>query len=584
MSSKKRNTELVKLVRNHHVAPSVTDEAIRNILRSLDCPRSLAVWLLYSNREHEQLVNLTISPLDYCQPGDFQDAYCATEFLSKADFLDLPFDRKEVAYKKFHEYESLCKLTNHRFLRPHTDTLNTGASVWLLNATRRKVYEILGCFDGEELFRSAGWGPGVTTLLKGSDVSAVNKFHAERGITRDLYSLVSPLFSEAYPLWSTHISEFSIEIGNKIVTVPKNSKTDRVIAVEPGINLWFQKAAGSMIRARLRRFGIDLNSQRRNQELARVSSIDDSLATVDFSSASDSISRELVRELLPPDWFLLLDCLRSKLGFSDDGTLIRWEKFSSMGNGFTFELESLIFYAAAVSAASYLKLPLERISVFGDDVIIPSPAFDLYANFCEFLGFRVNKKKSFSSSYFRESCGSHWFSGVDCKPLYFKERIRNVQAIYRLANGLRLLGHRRNAYYGCDLRLRTAWSYLFHRVPRDLRFVVSFELGDLGFIGNFDEATPSRASHGIEGFFCTGLASLGARRYFDGEGLLLSRLWSSSTRHSLFRDSDTEPLTWDPRQLRLTPESGNYYTLRGITKLTIVRPLVKQWYNLGPWL
>jgi len=195
-----------------------------------------------------------------------------------------------------------------------------------------------------------------------------------------------------------------------------------VIAIEPGINLWFQKALGSMIRRRLARFGIDLNDQSRNQSLAYLSSIDGSLATVDFSSASDSISLEVVRELLPPRWFQILDIVRSKVGRKSDGTIVRWNKFSSMGNGFTFELESLIFFAAASAVQEYLHLDGE-ISVFGDDVILDVRGYPMFAEYSAFLGFRVNLQKSFSSGGFRESCGSHYFSGVDCKPVFLKERL-----------------------------------------------------------------------------------------------------------------------------------------------------------------
>lgn len=572
----RRSRELLEVARNFREGNATTDVAIHQYLSALGSPRALTVWLLYKNREHDQLTALTIRPVeDYNCPFRFRLDYDATNFLSKASFLKTTFDREKVALAKFHEYETLCGQTNRRFLNPASDPLNHGPNVWLLNATRRKIAEILGDFCADEFVDEANWGPGVTTLLKGESVSAFNKFHAERGITRDLYALVSSWFPEAYPTWYAHLSQtssgegvFTHVVGNDIVTVPKNSKTDRVIAVEPGINLWFQKSIGSMIRRRLLRVGVDLNSQEVNQRLSRVGSKDSSLATVDFSSASDSIALELVREILPPRWFVLMDACRSKIGSLASGP-IRWNKFSSMGNGFTFELESLIFYAAASACVEYQKLTsgpentlpgVFWVNVFGDDVIIPVHAYDLFASFSEFLGFRVNRSKSFHSGYFRESCGSHYFDGLVCKPVFLKERLRHVEDFFKLANAVRHLAHRYGFNRNCDDRFLACWRYLHDRVPEPLRFKVPSSAGDTGFVSNFDEACPARARYGIEGFYYRALTAVGVSRRGDGAALILTRLWARSTR-----------------------EYGNSYTLRGRARRSISDSLVARWYNLGPW-
>lgn len=597
MSSKRHNSELVKLARNTRVHRSFTDDSIYHYLSALDCPASLTVWLLYSNKEYSQLVDYEVSPLNYLKAADFGDAYAASLFLSKANFLDLPVSKKDAAFEKFSKYENLCKQTNERFLNLALDPNYHGPNVWLLHATERKIAEILGAFDPEEWFDGANWGPGVTTLLKGEHVSSVNKFHSENGITRDLHSLVEPLLKRAYPGWWAHLEAerpadvFAFQIGNKVVTVPKNSKTDRVIAIEPGINLFLQKGIGLMIRKRLRRRGIDLTSQVLNQQLAKKGSKDNSLATVDFSSASDTISTEVVRALLPPEWFSVLDTCRSRLGVLD-GKLLRWNKFSSMGNGFTFELESLIFYAAAAAVKDLAGVSGE-ISVFGDDVILPSAAFDMFSAFTAFLGFVVNPKKSYSSTEFRESCGSHYFAGFDVKPIFLKERLQNVQAIYRLANNVRWLAHRRSSYYGCDRKFRSCWSHLYRGVPKPLRFGIPAGKGDGGFVVNFDEATPSRARHGFEGFYVSSLLEAGVSQNFEGTGLLLSRLkalpnqvFGSSRQLDTLASVASRSIVVDEiLDQRITERTrGNTYELRGRVKLKIGRLLVHQWCNLGPWL
>jgi hypothetical protein len=544
---------------------------------------------------------LDCKPSDYSDAFTFRDSYNATELLSKADFLDLDLNREEVAYAKFFKFEEHCKRTNTRFRNLPSDPQFRGQNVWLLNATMRKIAEILGDFSPDEFVDEANWGPGVTTLTKGAHVSATNKFHDERGITRDLYSLVEPWFSEAYPIWSNHLrrdnktpyvdvditdcvcpypkphnlgecvaagpaekrdlaNSVHYEVGNHVVTVPKNAKTDRVIAVEPGLNLWFQKAIGSMIRKRLRRVGIDLNDQTRNQRLCRLASKYDDLATVDFSSASDSISKLVVEELLPPDWFSIMDSCRSHFGIIDNKPIL-WEKFSSMGNGFTFELESLIFFAAA-KAVTELTAQRGKVSVYGDDVILPSACYQLFSSFTGFLGFVVNDSKSFHSGPFRESCGAHYYLGIDVKPVYLKSRLGNSLTVYRFANAIRRLSHRYMAGMPyCDDRFRKAFYFLTRQVPKSARFRISEGYGDGGFISNWDEAKPIKAKNSIEGYYFMAWLEVGKTYSFLGEGLLLARL----------------------RQMSLQ-EDSNSYTLRGRTRYLVKKVLARQWYNLGPWV
>lgn len=600
MSSKRQGCELLDTARNFRATSGQTTEAVFKFLSSLDTPRSLTVWLLFKNQEHDQLVDLKCHPSDYNNnPYRFRLDYCATEFLSKATFLTkITKSKEQAALEKFMEYESLCGQTNSRFRSPSSDPLNNGSNVWLLNATKRKIDEILGDFSGDEWFDESNWGPGVSTLVRGEHVSAVNKFRDECGITRDLYPLVRDLFHVAYPSWSKLISArsehdngFSMQVGNKIVTVPKSSKTDRVIAIEPGINLWFQKGIGSMIRKRLLRAGVDLSDQTINQRLAKSGSRDQLLATVDFSSASDSISIEVVRELLPPRWFSILDMTRSRYGVHN-GEIRKWNKFSSMGNGFTFELESLIFYASAL-AVRELTGSFGPVSVYGDDVIIPSASFDLYSSYSAFLGFRVNPKKSFHSGYFRESCGAHFYDGVNCKPIFLKEKLTYVESFYSLANRIRDLAHRHNSHDGCDSRFLDCWKSLLDRVPSNLRLMVPSSAGDSGFVGNFDESTPSKARYGHEGWFYRAIVSLGVTQDSEHFALLLARVKVLGPCKSgldypmlprfLVGGPSIGVLVLKRDLPKSTQGYENSYTLRGRTKRKVVRPFVHQWYNFGQW-
>jgi len=112
-----------------------------------------------------------------------------------------------------------------------------------------------------------------------------------------------------------------------------------------------------------------------------------------------------------------------------------------MGNGFTFELETLIFYAIAKAACiqSGAKTGYNSLSVYGDDVIIPSAAVSKYLTCFEAVGFEVNMSKSFFAGPFRESCGEDFFNGTDVRPVFVRDELSPLQ-LYTLHNQLVVSG------------------------------------------------------------------------------------------------------------------------------------------------
>lgn len=541
------------------------DVYIAEFFEALDCPRALACYLLYTYGEHKQLAELTFEPLFYNDLNTARDSLAATKFLSKADFLKTGNDLKSIAMESFFAAEASCATTNQRirgsrFKNPRTSDVLLGMSY--------KISNMLGSIGPEELIDSCNWGPGATTLLRRSQATHPNKFSVERKITAEAYDFVKPWFHLAYPLWDL---TFEIDGFAKVVTVPKNAKTDRTIAIEPGLNLWFQKGIAKLLRRALKHNGIDLSDQTINQERARIGSKFNKLATVDFSMASDTVSIEIVREVLPSNWFTLLSVFRSKSATVDGKELVL-HKFSSMGNGFTFELESLIFYAMAVATCDCLGVETKGISVFGDDVVLPSSAFDLFVSVSEDLGFKVNVQKSYSSGPYRESCGSHFWNGVDIKPIFLKGTFDGLQAVIKAANSIRLLAHRRNSY-GCDARLRTAWriltGFLGQKCPR-----IPMGYGDLGIIENFDDPAVNAkpAKHGYEGYFVPVYAVQAENLTVFGKGLLLYKLKSMGKGPRDLFDLD------DPS------DGGNHIPLPGRIHYVRKRILVPQWEDVGPWV
>ena len=243
-------------------------------------------------------------------------------------------------------------------------------------------------------------------------------------------------------------------------TVPKNSDIDRCACKEPDLNMFLQKGLGNQIRRCLKRAGIDLNDQAINRELARVGSIDGSLMTLDLSSASDSVCTELVRLVLPPDWFYYMNLVRSPITMIDNERHEN-EMFSSMGNGFTFELESLLFYALA-RATAYFGGWKGRISVYGDDIIAPTGMYDDLVSALRFCGFRTNESKSFATGSFRESCGGHWDAGLDVTPFYIRGPFRVLSDLILTLNQLTSWASREIGVVDprYEVFMRRFWKYI----------------------------------------------------------------------------------------------------------------------------
>jgi len=348
---------------------------------------------------------------------------------------------EEVAFSSFVKAEWRCQETNAR-LNSHRP--KGAVSVVSYHAVR-KISEILGRVPKLSDLPFA-YGPGATTNVKSAVASHRAKLAASPVCSEDMLPFVGEFLQEFpylaehhcmkdstyFPLYVDDPDEtrmlVSVLVGNgKLTFVPKNVKTKRPIVVEPTLNGLAQKGIGNYIRDRLlRKCNLDLRDQTRNRNLAFKGSVDGSLATIDLSSASDTVSMWAILELLPTEWSDLLGRFRTgKVNYRD--RTIDLHKWSSMGNGYTFELESLIFYALAFSCAEVLGCETHDVSVFGDDIIVPTECHTLLFEVLDWYGFIVNKEKSFVTGPFRESCGADWFRGCDVRPFHLKERVNDQQ-------------------------------------------------------------------------------------------------------------------------------------------------------------
>lgn len=383
-------------------------------------------------------------------------------FFQKRADLEIPgVDKEQAAVEKFEASERACAQTNEILTLWSQGRFQFPPDVeGVLYVAQRKIAEVLGDLPSPAQFKPR-FGPGATTQVKKREASRKRKLSAAPSCSEDLLPVAARLLEEM-PGWvssmAQHVPKVPVFENGKFrlepfvgpreswsVDVPvepgvlsfvlKNALTYRTVLTEPPLNGMYQLATGDYIAGRLRPFLVDTRDQSRNQRAARMGSLTGELATLDLSSASDTIAYLLVWHLLPPDWAEWLSYLRTGTAVyrRPDGSesVYKLEKFSSMGNGYTFPLESLIFWA--LSSACVPKHQQGYVCTYGDDIIVPTASAGLVAKVLTACGFTLNAAKSFTSGPFRESCGADYLSGIDIRPTYVHDKLVG-EDLFRLHN------------------------------------------------------------------------------------------------------------------------------------------------------
>jgi len=329
-------------------------------------------------------------------------------------------------------------------------------------------------------------GPGSAIDSRGGDWY-VKLYDSSLTHTKPYLYELYKRYIKSFPEWSNAESirhgnhgEASVVEGNRLSFVPKNCDISRTICVEPTLNMFYQLGFGHVLERRLEEcFGINLaNQQLKNRELARQGSIFDNYVTIDLSSASDSISLSMLKWCLPPSWYSWLVKYRSercKIGASYHDL----HMVSTMGNGFTFPLQTILFSCVVIAAMKVhdRKILYPRgvdygnFGVNGDDIICERECSTSVMWLLNTLGFVINRDKTFIEGPFRESCGADFFQGVNIRGVYVKQ-LDTQQDAYAVINQLNLFSTR------TGIILKGSVKYLLARVRKD--FVPRYDNDDSG--------------------------------------------------------------------------------------------------------
>lgn len=552
-----------------HKGSHLIGEVFFALCKSIDTPRSLAAWMLYKYKEHQQLAELSSDSWAFDNADSFHMDYIVTSFLRKWKGLKVAVNRKDEALRRFATAEDDCRRTNERFRSYASGQADPGADV--IHIARRKIARVLGPFSVSKCMKHVGWGPGATADLSRRHARIDNKLSETPSVTQ-LALPWARIWLNHDILWFESISGhsvggqytvlpscFKVVDYNRVVTVDKTALVDRTIAAEPTFNGFFQKGVGRYIAGRLKSVcGIDLGNQEVNQSWASLAQ-ELGLSTLDLSAASDSLALEVCRHMLPPDWFDYLYSLRSPFGLLPGGNKIRYEKMSSMGNGYTFELETLIFWATAEACAEMVD-DWFGASVYGDDIIVSQQVSHRVATALSYIGFTLNAEKSFQGGRFFESCGKHYYDGSDVTPSYQKELVyEDTLSLIRLGNRIIRLAARSGQGVTLDFRFHSAWNAARrHAGKRTKGATIPLDLrdGDDGwclpatlFTGSF---TPGR------GWRCRVLSTLACNK--PGRQIAL---YANNVR---LKHADTD-LPLDPLQWGASPARADLVSLGNRVKV-----------------
>jgi hypothetical protein len=430
----------------NHTVDSAFSEVIRRIGYQFRESGYLTQFCELDSKKPYPKVSLDSSTM---LASDFAVRYLEQKLLSKWKGWKVKgIDPKNEALTRWRADEVLNSRTNSRLSNLMNNTGYPGGDlITIISMAQGFIQEVLGTFKYAKVLEHCRWGPGATwDYPKGTTWG--KKISDRMSVTRESQEIIK-LIIESDPNWIEAITGFYpsgplsickdffiITDSSRFTTVPKDWDVDRGIDMQPTANGYLQQGVGQYLRKRLQFYGIDLDSQEENQLGAFYAFYAD-LATLDLKSASDSVTTQLVSLLLPVEWSEYLFRLRTKYTqFGHHGPKVKTEKFSAMGNAFTFELETLIFWALAKACTWFEGVPDDNVLVYGDDIICDRKVYDKLVYTLEYCGFRVNSDKSFRSGQFFESCGKHYHSGVDVTPVYQKSVVNSPEECIRFHNRL----------------------------------------------------------------------------------------------------------------------------------------------------
>lgn len=363
-----------------------------------------------------RLWQMQYSPLN----GDaFKKHYQLCELLKKYSFEKDVYTQSEILEMSVEKF-----MANQKRLDSHVMNIDDPVREAVFRA-RGWIDRLLGDYDLDEHLRLCYWPKKASVGVPQRKATLENRWLTV--ITGSAQHV--EWFDHIYLPWFGHAESIRSELDLIViehlsaVLVNKTYKSRRMIVPNSSIGGLYSNGLGAVMVERLCRNGYDVKVLPDNHKLlAKQASKHGRLATVDQSLASDNITVDLIQRLFPRRWARAL--LFGRIGFLDvDDELIETKTMSTMGIGFTFPMQMVVFLGLAhacldMYVEAHGDVGNATISCFGDDLICPVELKSTITHVFESLGLQFNADKSFWRGPFRESCGGDYYHGFDVRPAY----------------------------------------------------------------------------------------------------------------------------------------------------------------------
>lgn len=446
------------------------------ILEALDQPHALALALTYKYDQFDELYRLLGEPLPLDAKGnltpyenisEYRAFFQANALFSKADDLPALMGLTEKALQDFLDCEQLNKETNIRFL-------TRAVSSPLIYQTSRVVADILGDYSELDMAQNLRFGPGVSSSCRGSMATLAHKLEADITCTPRSHEIVERTFKHFFQYYYRLKPVISPEHYNYFTTVPKTYKQARGICIGQHGNIVVQLAYGALLRRKFKKcidldFAADFHRHLVEKKWREI-------ATIDLRSASQMIARRAVQAVWPEQWLSVMDDLREEYTLLPDGTKNYNQHYSAMGNGFTFEMESILFYSIAKAAMLNAGMKWTYLSVFGDDIIVDKECGPIVVQALKEFGFIPNDEKTYLDGPFKESCGVDTLRGRNIRPIFLRNLKdgKFIEVFYKLANNITRMAVNSGHGLCLDARFYRAWVRVVREIPEQWRFYSSY--------------------------------------------------------------------------------------------------------------
>lgn len=429
---------------------------------------------------------------------------------------DPEVDRWSLTKEKWFKVENRCRLMNIKFTAlanrefrvAEGQTTKSIPYAEEICRFREAIVHVLGVVPPEdEIAEEAHYGPGSTVSIRGREVHYQRKLEANECVPQAV-SLAARALMHDKATWA-HVGMDPIYSANpdahegflrvvqelllanvvrhdRLMFIHKNITSLRSIGAQPTCSGMLQLGVHSVMAPMLARVGVDLTDQGWNQRLAYLGSLnwedEDAYCTLDKTDASNLIARLLIAFSFPAEWSKLLLRIRTP-GYEAPpefgGGLYDYHMYAGMGNGTTFAVETLLFWAASFATSDCATIDeyvaKREFAVYGDDVILRRSHAQRYMAFAKFLGFRFNAKKTFLDGPFRESCGADYFGGIPVRPATLDCENSSIEGLNLIGFHNTLADNTRFPLKGACRRIRALYrARVFPQVPTD-------NAGNLGF-------------------------------------------------------------------------------------------------------